>query len=122
MRHLAIVLALAVPLIALGGSVMMIQGATRAEITDCPSNGGDGGAAFQQVLPGGDYLARVTDENVWLCFGAYDAGPTSCIADAGEKFPPGSFWNAHVPTGGVSLTCRSTGGTGDVIFTPSASY
>jgi hypothetical protein len=102
MRKLALPLLLAGSLASAAG--VTITPAVRFEFTDCAA----GGSASQSVTAG-SYLLRVTDADVWLCWGA------TC-ASGGEKFPSGTVLLLNVTTS-QQFSCRSTGSAADVIFT-----
>lgn len=102
---------------------LQLDTSTRLEITNCFTDGGayyglsDGGTYFDAgtgnwgTLAAGQYLLRVTDKDVNLCFNA-----NSCQT-GGEKFPMGTVVLLSVQRGGETLSCRSSDGTGDVILT-----
>jgi hypothetical protein len=106
MRKALLLVALC-PLLALAGGIALNTG-VRYEFTDCPA----GGSSAQTVL-GGQYLFRVTDSDVFVCFA--ESGAT--CASGGEKFPQGTVMLLTVPGASKSVACRSSGSTGDVIFT-----
>lgn len=111
MRKLALGLALtlfAVPLVALAGGGLPLDTAVRAEFTDCSSSG-----SSATTLAVGDYLFRVTDADVWICF----ASSASTCASNGEKFPLGTVINLTIRSDQVSVSCRSAASNGDAIFT-----
>lgn len=103
----AALLFLAVALPALAGGINLLT-STRAEFTDCASGG-----SVAQTLTAGQYLMRVTDADTFLCF----AASGSTCASGGEKFPVGTVVLLTLTTGQVSVSCRSSASTGDVIFT-----
>lgn len=95
--------------LAAGGGIALNTG-TRFEFTDCAS----GGSSSQAITPG-KYMARFTDESVFVCY----AG--TCAA-GGEKFPAGlafvmTFGGGITGTTTTTLSCRSAGSTGDFILT-----
>ncbi len=106
-----------VPSVAQAGG-LSLNTAKRAEIDDCPTAGGDGGAATRSDLEGpAQYLMRVTDEDVWVCFGVLDGGVQNTCPTGGERFSKGNMLLLSVPGSGRGLSCRSTGATGDIHFT-----
>ena len=78
---------------------------TRFEFTDCAAGG-----SAAQTLTENQYLFRVTDTDVWVCWAA------TC-ASGGERFPAGFAAVISVGRGGSQLSCRSSASTGDAIFT-----
>ncbi|MFT3708045.1 MAG: hypothetical protein QM817_10350 [Archangium sp.] len=102
---LLVLLAL-VPVVAKAG--IPLNAAIRTEFTDCASGG-----STAQALVRGDYLLRITDSDTFLCFAA--AGST-CVS-GGEKFPAGTVMVITVTGDMLSASCRSSGSTGDAIFT-----
>lgn len=106
LKLLALLTLLALPALA-RGAINLALG-TRFEFTDCAAGG-----SAAQTLALGQYLFRVTDEAVFVCFAA--AGST-CAA-GGEKFPGGMAMLLNVTGDKVSVSCRSAGATGDAIFT-----
>ena len=118
MRKTALLLAL-VATAALAGINIETDGASntsgrRVEMTDCNAVGGDAGTANYGLLNEGNYLMRVTGEDVFLCF-AVDGG--QICASGGEKFPSNTVACMTAPRGGWTLSCRSSGATADVVFT-----
>jgi hypothetical protein len=105
-------LALALALLAIGasGAGVPIDTDKRFEFTDCAS----GGSAAQTVTPG-DYLFRVKDADVALCFAV---SASTCVS-GGEWFPSGTVMIITIPRDKPSVSCRSTASTGDAIFTSS---
>lgn len=98
---------------ALAGSGLVINTSRRAEFTNCAS----GGSASQAVAEG-TYVMRVTDKDSFVCYA------TTCVGDAGEKWPMGSVVKVALPRGTLSdggtgndISCRSSDSTGDVILT-----
>lgn len=89
--------------LAAGAGVTLITG-TRFEFTNCSS----GGSAAQTVTAG-KYLFRVLGEDTAVC---YDS---TCAAN-GEWFPAGTVLLLTIQNS-QSISCRSSGSTGDVIFT-----
>lgn len=107
----ALALVCLVPALALAaGGPIKLDTAVRLEMTDCAS-GGTAGA----TLAGGNYLLRVTDSDVFLCY-------ASSCASGGEKFPQGTVLVIAVPGGGQAFSCRSSGSAGDVILTHVEGY
>lgn len=104
MRKLLLLLVLA-PLAAGAAGGISLNTAKRFEFTDCASGG-----SSAQTLTEGQYLFRVTDKDVFICFAA------TC-ASTGEKFPNGTVMMFSIPRGGQSVSCRSSDSTGDAIFT-----
>lgn len=98
-------------LAAFGGAGVPIDTGTRFVFTDCSS----GGSAAQTMTAGGDFLFRVTDADVFLCFAA---SASTCAAD-GEKFPLGTVMILTIPRDKPSVSCRSAASTGDAVFTAS---
>lgn len=109
MRKLALVGLVLLPLIAVAGGINLALG-TRFEFTDCASGG-----SAAQTLTVGEYLFRVTDEATTVCFA--ESGST-CAAN-GEKFPAGMVMRINITGDKKSVSCRSSGSTGDAIFTKS---
>jgi hypothetical protein len=97
---LSLVLLAAVALAGIG-----IQPAIRFEFTDCASGG-----SANQTVTGGQYLMRVTDADVFVCY-------ASTCASAGERFPVGTVLLLQVPALGQVMSCRSSTSTGDFILT-----
>lgn len=94
---------------------LVINTAKRAEFTNCSSSG-----SLSQPLTEGQYVMRVADKDTFVCYA------TTCIGDAGEKWPMGTVVLVSMPrspTGlsdggaGTDVSCRSSDSTGDVIFT-----
>ena len=108
MRKLARVGLALLALFAFGGAGIVLNTATRAEFTDCASGG-----SVAQTLALGTYLFRVTDADTTVCFA--EAGST-CAAN-GEKFPVGTLMCMTITGDKKSVSCRSSGSTGDAIFT-----
>ncbi len=81
---------------------------TLVTFTDCSSSG-----SSAQTVPAGTYLLTVTDEAVWLC----QADSASTCATLGTKLPSGTVMLYTVGRGGASVSCRSTGSTGDLNLT-----
>jgi hypothetical protein len=103
MKRTAALLAVLAATVALAAG-LTLQTGTRFEFTDCSS----GGSAAQTVTRG-EYLLRVTDADVWVCYAA------TC-ATGGEKLPSG--FSALFSFGGSqSVSCRSSASTGDLILT-----
>lgn len=107
MRHLKVLLLLAVSALAMAGPVRLVVG-TRFEFTNCASGG-----SSAQTITEGTYLFRVTDADVWLCLAASSA---TC-ASGGDVFPVGTVIRMAIPRGGQSAACRSTASNGDLTFT-----
>lgn len=83
--------------------------AVRFEFTDCAAAG-----SSAQTLTGNGtiYAFRVTDENTWICYAA------TCASPNGEKWPAGTVIYIEIKdVAGQQVSCRSTGSTGDAIFT-----
>lgn len=108
MRKLALLLLL--PALALAGGGINLALGTRFEFTDCAAAG-----SAAQTLAQGQYLFRVTDEATFVCFA--QAGST-CLS-GGEKFPAGLAMLINITGDKTSVSCRSAGAAGDVIFTKS---
>jgi hypothetical protein len=81
---------------------------TTKTFTDCSSGG-----SAAQTLTAGTYLMTVTTEDVWLC----QAASASTCASNGTKFGAPFAMLYEVPRGGLSISCRSSGSTGDLQFT-----
>lgn len=103
----ALLLVVFLPVLALAGGIAL-DASVRYEFTDCAS----GGSAAQTVT-GGQYLFRVTDSDVFVCFA--ESGAT--CASGGEKFPQGTVMLLTVPGASKSVACRSSGSSGDAILT-----
>jgi hypothetical protein len=88
------------------GPGIAVSTGTRFEFTNCAA----GGSASQNVVGPLDYLFRVTDEDVFVCWAA------TCAAN-GERFPVGFAAKLHFEGASTTLSCRSAGATGDAIFT-----
>lgn len=89
---------------ALAAEGLNINTATRFEFTDASSGG-----SAAQTITAGNYVMRVTDSDVFVCYAA------TCAA-GGEKWPVGTV--VLIAFGGSqSVSCRSAASTGDVIFT-----
>lgn len=102
MRRLLVILLLVVATAALAG--IALDTSTQFEINNCPA-GGSSSVAVNE----GDYLFRVTDADVYLCYAA------TCVT-GGAKFCSGTIFELAIPRGGATLSCRSAG-TGDVVLT-----
>lgn len=105
---LTVLLAVVAP-VALAATGVTLNTGARAELTDCAS----GGSSSTTLLPNVTYLFRVTDSDTFLCFAA------TC-ASGGEKFPVGTVMLLATPNNGgsnVTISCRSSASTGDLIFT-----
>lgn len=96
-----------------GGLVVNVN--KRAEFTNCASTG-----SLSQPITEGEYVMRVTDKDSFVCYS------TTCVGDAGEKWPMGTVVKVSFGrgTGGLSdggtgtdVSCRSSDSTGDVILT-----
>lgn len=103
MRRLALLLVL------LAGGALAATGITlvptvRFEFTDCAAAG-----STSQTVTAGTYVFRITDSDVWLCWGA------TC-GTGGERFPQNTVLLLNVPAS-QAFSCRSAGSTGDAIFT-----
>lgn len=108
---LLIALALFGPDVFAGNEPVSLNLNTRFEFTDCSSSG----SSSQSVLPG-NYVMRITDENVFVCYAA------TCASPNGEKWPVGTVISIKIGGGGVNpaavtLSCRSASSTGDLILT-----
>ena len=117
MRKLTVlaVLLLVLPIFALAGG-MRLDPTKRLELTDCATNGGDAGAAFYGTLTEGEYLLRITDSDVFVCFSeTLDAGRV--CPSGGEKLPSGTVIKMTVGRAATTYSCRSAAGTGDLILT-----
>lgn len=102
-------LALAALGIALSGSTEAIElDPVRVEFTNCPANG----LPTAQAVAAGEYLLRVTDEDVFMC----KHSASSTCGSGGEKFPAGMAMIIRFPVA-VSMSCRSAGATADLILT-----
>lgn len=77
----------------------------RVEFTNCAATG----SSSQTITGGLSYLFRVSDEDVWVCWAA------TC-GTGGERMGQG-FAMVLLFADDTVLSCRSTGGTGDAIFT-----
>jgi hypothetical protein len=96
-----------------GGLVVNVS--KRYEFTNCASSG-----STSQAVTEGEYVLRVTDKDTNMCWG------TTCVGDAGEKWPMGTVVKLSFPRapGGLSdggagtdISCRSSDSTGDLILT-----
>lgn len=76
--------------------------------TDCAAGG-----SAAQTLDQGTYLMTVTTEDLWMC--QAESGST-CVS-GGTKFGAPFAMLFEVPRSGLSVSCRSTGSTGDLQFT-----
>lgn len=106
---LTILLAVTAPVVALAATGVALNTGLRTEMTDCAS----GGSASSTLKPNVTYLFRVTDSDTFLCFAA------TCAA-GGEKFPVGTVMLLATTNNGgsdVTISCRSSASTGDLIFT-----
>lgn len=103
MRYVLLLVTLLAAAAFAGG--IALDTSRRFEFTDCAS-GGSGA----QTLTENQYLFRVTDADVWVCWAA------TC-ASGGERFPVGFAAVISVGRGGSQLSCRSTASNGDAIFT-----
>lgn len=103
MRKLALLVVL-LGCSALAGGLALDVG-RRFEFTDCASGG-----SAAQTLTTGQYLFRVTDADVFICYEA------TC-ASGGERFAVGSIIGIAIGLGGQQVSCRSATSTGDAIFT-----
>lgn len=104
-----LLLALAIALLPALALAQALDTGTRAELTDCAS----GGSSAASLTVNKTYLLRVTDSDVFICF----AASGSTCASGGEKFPMGTLMRLNINGNQVSVSCRSGGSTGDVIFT-----
>jgi hypothetical protein len=94
---------------ALSAGPISLDPSVRFEFTDCAV----GGSAAQTLTKNTQYLMRVTGEDTFVCFAV--SGST-CAAN-GEKFPAPFAALVYITDNLKSVSCRSTGSTGDVIFT-----
>lgn len=109
MRKLARLLPLCLLAAAsMGAGGISLDTGIRAEFTDCASGG-----SSATTLTAGDYLLRITDESVFLCF----AASGSTCASGGEKFPAGTVMKLTIGADQRSVSCRSAASGGDAIFT-----
>ena len=108
MRRLGLVAVALLSLVAFAGGINLLTG-TRFEFTDCAS----GGSVAQTLTTPRQYLLRVTDADVFLCF--TESGST--CATGGEKFPSGTVILLNVTSDKASVSCRSSASTADAIFT-----
>lgn len=82
---------------------------TRVEWINCPGDGGE----LQKTVTAGSYLMRVLKEDARMCWpGICDAGS----ATSGEPFQAGLAMQTEFGAD-VVLTCKSTNGTANVVFT-----
>lgn len=95
-------------LVAFGGAGVLLDTSTRFEFTDCAAGG-----SAAQTLTVGTYLFRVTDADTTIC----PVASGSTCAAGGEKFPLGTVMCIAITSDKKSVSCRSTGSTGDAIFT-----
>jgi hypothetical protein len=103
MRKLLVFLPL-VALVAFGQ--VTLEPSVRTEFTDCAS----GGSASNTLAANTTYLMRVTDADVFLCL-----APT--CATGGERFPSGTVLLYQTRNAVLTVSCRSSASTGDIIFT-----
>jgi len=103
-KHLFLVFLLAAAVALAGG--ISLETSVRTEFTDCAS----GGSASNTLAANTQYLMRVTDADVFLCLAA------TC-ASGGERFPVGTVLLYQTRNAVLTLSCRSSASTGDIIFT-----
>lgn len=106
MRNLALTVALLTTAAIAGG--IPVNG-TPKNFDDCASGG-----SAAQTLTSRTYLLRVFDETTWLCF----AASGSTCASGGDRYPAGTVILVTLAPDQVSVSCRSTGSTGDATLTP----
>lgn len=108
MRKLAFV-AVALFAVAAWAGIALSQ-ATIKTFTNCASGG-----SSAQTLTGGDYLLTVADEGAWICI----TDSASTCASGGTWLPSGTLMTITVGNflNSRSVSCRSSGSTGDVEFT-----
>lgn len=109
MRSILLGLALLGTVAVAGPSGLTIDTGVRFEFTDCASGGSANQTVTGSTVPA-LYLMRVTDSDVFLCYG-------STCASGGEKFPLGTVILISVPASGQIMSCRSSASTGDIILT-----
>lgn len=115
MRHITLAvlcftLAISGPAVA-GSTGYQLNPAVLFELVDCAS----GGSAAMFVTPG-QYVMRVTDADVFVCYAA------TC-ASGGARFPVGTVMGLQV--GGTNgnaqvMSCRSTASNGDLLLVGAA--
>jgi len=105
MRRLGLLLYVLAASMALAGGITL-NTATRFEFTDCISTG-----SGNQTLTEGQYLLRITDSDVFICYAS------TCTGTSGEKFPQNTVILLNISRGGQVVSCRSAASTGDAIFT-----
>ncbi len=109
MRKALFVFLVSFAVVALGATGIVLNTGVRTELTDCAS----GGSSSATLKPNVSYLFRVTDSDTTLCF-----SPTCAVG--GEKFPVGTVMLLGTPNNGgadITISCRSSASTGDLIFT-----
>lgn len=103
MKRFLLLLVLVVATAALAG--IALDPSQRFEINNCAAGGSSSVAPIE-----GQYLFRVVTTDTWVCLAA------TC-ASGGELFTAGTVFLWQVPRGGLTVSCRSTGSTGNVIWT-----
>jgi hypothetical protein len=102
--------ALLIGLLAATALAISLDTSTLFTFTDCAS----GGSAAQTVT-GGRWLVTVNDEATWVCI----TDSASTCASGGTKLPSGMAFLLDVNANGKSISCRSSGSTGDLQFSRS---
>lgn len=72
------------------------------------------GSAAQTLTADRTYLLKVFDEEVFICH----AATGSTCASGGMRYGSGFAGKVHITADLKSVSCRSTGATGDADFTP----
>jgi hypothetical protein len=103
LRRLVLLLVLVVATAAFAGIAIDVN--RRYEMNNCAAGGSS------SVAPvAGQYLFRVTTADTWVCW-------SGTCASGGELFSAGTVFLLQVPSGGSTLSCRSTGANGNVVLT-----
>lgn len=76
--------------------------------TDCGSSG-----SAEQTVSGGAHLMTVTGEDTYVCY----ADSASTCASGGTLYPTGTAIHITFGNASHSVSCRSSGSSGDVQFT-----
>lgn len=112
-RFFGVVVLLISALAWAAGAGVSLNTANRLEALNCAA----GGTSGPSVNPG-KYLLTVTDEDTWFCRAAACAsGGTRLPVGFGILIQMGANGTTGFPAA-ESTSCRSTGSTGDLTFTP----
>lgn len=75
-----------------------------------------------QTVPGGQYLVTITGEDTWEC--SSDSASTCTSGTGGGvgnigavRLPLGTVFIQSIGAGGRSVSCFSSGSTGNIVFT-----